>query len=303
MVRVDIWLPDPAGALSAGAFGPGALIRIERADLDVAPPYDLGAYSEVHTLTVLASSLQYQWWDDAGIATSSYRWRISDAGAATFSEYSDPFTGTNPAGSVMPRSYASLDQALALFETQPNVTRQRRLATALGTATDELIAELSGRDYFRHPAAGVSTWSPGPYDVDGSVLHVHTGIISVDTLTLNGTATTAYRLTGSAPGQGLDPAGNEPAFHIELTSGRFPRDPALTAVTGARGWPAIPSALAEACAARARQIVYADPSYAGVVPGPPEYSGAVMTERWPQVLYRFMQREKARFVACLFANS
>lgn len=30
MIRVDVWLPDPASVLVVGAFGAGALIRIER---------------------------------------------------------------------------------------------------------------------------------------------------------------------------------------------------------------------------------------------------------------------------------
>ncbi len=306
MIRVDIWLPDPAGVLAVGAFGPGALIRIERADLDLSPPYDLGSYAEEQTLAVVATTLQYQWWDPDGIDTSLYRWRASTAVPTTpadYSPYSAPFPGTNPAGSVLPISYASLERVIASFETKPNATRLRRLAQEAGTATNELIAELGGRDYFRHPTFGSEEWSPGPDDVDGQILHVHAGIVVIDRLEINGVDTPDYVLRGSGPIDLLDPGSNEPAFHVELTKRRFPRDPSLTVLTGARGWPAIPDALAEGTAARARQLAYADPSYAGNIPGPPDYtSGAMPSERWPQVTYRFMQREKSRFSACLFAN-
>jgi hypothetical protein len=306
MIRVDVWLPDPAGALSAGAFGVGALIRIERADLDLTPPFPLGSYAEVHTLPILATTLQYQWWDADGIATSSYRFRVSNAGDTIESPYSDPFAGTNPAGSVLPRSYASLDRVIALFETRPNVSRLQRLAQALGTATDELIAECGGRDYFRHPAAGSADWSPAPWDIDGDVLHVHDGIAALDDLTIDGTAVTEYALRGSGPREALSAGENEPPFHIELSTigARFPADPSRIVLTGARGWPVIHDALAEAAAARARQLVYGSASYSGSVPGPDEYNASPMgmSERWPQVFYRFREREKHRFTACLFAN-
>lgn len=303
MIRVDVWLPDPAGALAVGAFGAGALIRIERADLDVAPPHDLGAYAEVHALAVVGTVLQYQWWDPDGIATSSYRWRLSNAGDTVESDYSAPFAGTNPAGSVLPRSYATLDRAVASFETKPNATRLQRLASALGTATDELIEELGGRDFFRHPTYGSEEWSPGRDDIDGCILHVHAGIVALDRLEIDDVEVTDYVLRGNSPFEALDPAGNDPPFHVELTKRRFPSDPSRTVLTGARGRATIPEALAEGAAARARQLVYADPSYAGSMPGPPDWTSGVMpSERWPQVTYRFLQREKGRFAACLFAN-
>lgn len=308
MIRVDVWLPDPAGVLAVGAFGAGALIRIERADLDLTPPFDLGAYAEVHTLPILATTLQYQWWDPDGIATSSYRWRISDATDTASSPYSDPFAGSNPAGAVLPRSYATLARVLTLFETSPNVSRQRRLAEALGTATDELIAECGGRDYFRHPASGSSDWTVAPWDVDGAILHVHDGIVALDELRIGTTVITDYALRGSGPREQLSVGDNEPPFHIELLGG-LPRDAAQITWTGAKGWPVIHDALAEAAAARARQLVYGDASYSGSVPGPDEYNDAMggrgsiyASERWPQVFYRFREREKHRFTACLFAN-
>lgn len=303
MIRVDVWLPDPAGALAVGAFGAGALIRIERADLDLSPPYDLGSYAEVDTIPIVGTSLQYQWWDPDGIATSSYRWRLSNAGDTVDSDYSAPFAGSNPAGSVLAVSYASLDRVIALFETKPNVARLRRLAIALGVATDELVQELGGRDYFRHPTFGTQTWSPSPDDIDGRVLHTHDGLVVLDTVTVDDVAITDYVLRGTGPHETYPAGIGEPAFHVELTNLRWPRDPARIALTGATGWPAIPEALAESAAARARQLVYADPSYAGNIPGPPDYtSGATPSERWPQVLYRFMQREKSRFDACQFGN-
>lgn len=201
-------------------------------------------------------------------------------------------------------TYASLERLLGLYETQPGEARLARLAEALRTATDELVEELSGRDYFRHPAAAADdpeTWSPAPVEIDGVLLHCHDGIVSLEDLTLNDEAVTDYVLQGTGP---YDRIGyGEPAFHVRLTSGRFRRTDTIE-LTGIRGWPAVPEALAEACAARARQIAYGDGSYSGSVAGPDEMamSGPFGSERWPQVFYRFLRRERDRFAACLFAN-
>lgn len=304
MVRVDVWLPDPAGALATGAFGAGALIRIERADVDGLGV--LGAYAEVHTLAIVATALQYQWWDAAGLATSSYRWRISNAGGTTLSPYSDPFAGTNPAGALVPpRTYATLDQVLALFETAPSISRQRRLAALLGTVTDEIIGEFDGRDYFQHPATGTETWyADGRGD---RVLHLHDGLISLTTLeisldlgqTFSVVPNTEYWLFGDNPQSAESIPAGEPYFHVILrpfgTFYVFPSGPRLVRLTGVRGWPAIPTALSEGCAERVRQIAFADPSYQGSIPGDDDYGRPVVTARWPQVLYNFLQSERERF--------
>jgi hypothetical protein len=205
-----------------------------------------------------------------------------------------------------PQTYATLARTLALFETQPNAARQARLSTALGTATNELIEELGGRDYFRHPISGTETWSPSRLHIDGPVIHCHGGVLALASVSIDGTAlgVTEYELTGSSPDAPLN--ASDPPFHIVLTNrrARWPADPSRITIVSARGWASIPSALAESCAARARQIVYGDASYSGSMPGADEYNagGGFVNERWPQVLWRFMARERNRFAACLFAN-
>ena len=89
MILVSAWLPDPVSVLDAGAFGAGALIRIESAATIA------GVYAEITTLPIVATQVQYQYWDPAGTATTWYRWRVSDAGNAIDSDYSAPLQGTN----------------------------------------------------------------------------------------------------------------------------------------------------------------------------------------------------------------
>lgn len=307
MIRVDVFLPDPAGALATGAFGAGALIRIERS------PTSSGTYAEVTTLPIVATTLTYTYWDPAGDATSWYRWRVSNSGNTVDSPYSDPFQGSSPA-SVFPTSYATLAQAMGLFTTAPNAARQARLATLLGVATSEISIELEGRDYFRHPATGSATWyfsAPNRYEPRGRgdprILHAHDGIVALDTLEISQdlggsfvtVTSTDYVLRGSDPESSEPPATGEPYFHVVLTGlgtiQTFPRGTNVVRGTGARGWPAIPAVLTEAVAERARQLANADPSYTGSVPGESEYGSGPVSLRWPQVLYNFLAAERHRF--------
>ena len=205
---------------------------------------------------------------------------------------------------LLPQTYATIERAVALFETRPNAARLARLAQELHTATDELVQELDGRDYFRHPDTGTLTWSPTSLDLDGSTLHVHGGVFDVASITVRTLVLDAseYVLRGPEPTSRVRM--NEPAFHIELTRQatirRWPRDPADTVIVSATGWPAIPPALVASCAARARQLSYGDGAYGGVIAGP---DGDIPApDRWPQVFYRFLVRERTRFAACLFSN-
>jgi hypothetical protein len=220
------------------------------------------------------------------------------------------FTGTGDAGAVHegdfeitsvfePATYATLARTLAAFSTVPKERVQYRLAQALRTATDELTTELSGRDFFRHPGVGDGEFVLD--DVDGRVLHVHQGIASVTTLEIRrGSGYTEldpdqYTLRGPTPFSQQAPG--EPAFHVVLTSGTWGAGGRLT---GALGWPQVPDALAAGCAARARQLVYADPSYEGQIPSDEQYGVLSVANRWPDVTWRFLQRESRRFYACLF---
>lgn len=229
-----------------------------------------------------------------------WRWRWEGTGAAAaVTEGQFEITSV-----FAPQTYASFDRALALFETTPNASRQARLSTALRTATDELVDEMDGRDFFRHPSVGSATFALD--DVDGRILHVHGGIVAIDTLEVRRgstytllTADTDYVLRGVGPTQSREPETLEPAFHIELLTGQTWMDGAR--LVGALGWGAIPEALAEGCAARARQLVYGAASYEGAIASDDGYGHQYVSQRWPDVTWKWMQRQKGQFYACLFA--
>lgn len=334
MIRVDVWLPDPASVLATGAFGAGALIRIESG-----PDPSAGPWTEVQTLAVVATQVQYQWWDPAGDGATWYQWRVSDSGGATFSPYSAPFQGTNPAAFTPPLAYASLDDVLATYETPITDPRSlRRMAGLLTTATNQVIEACGHRDYFRHPATGVTTWV---MDGDGSdTLHVHEGLVRLDLLELsfdggrtyvpvNGlpgslSVPSDYVLRGDSPyvaepipgedtyASGIPPsteAATEPYFHVRFTGfGKYVTFvPTVRAarLTGIRGWPTVPTALVEATAQRVRQLAFGSAGYSGGDAGGPDIFGRVSsTDRfWPQSMYNFLQAEHSRFMACHMGNT
>jgi hypothetical protein len=308
MIRTDVWLSDPASLLLAGSFGAGALIRLERSD-------DVGAtWTEKTTIAILATQAQYTWWDGTGIATSLYRYRVSNAGNTTDSDYSAAFVGSSPTDTVSPLAYADLGDVTDLFNTAvsgASPTDARKLArfeSLALTATDELIREAGGRDYFRHPASGDAIWYQ---DGDGTpILHVHKGLVSLTTLELSYDFGISYLVIDSQfyELRGADPhkveiVPGEPYFHIRLKPwGPYPlflRGASTVRCTGVQGWPSIPRALREGAAQRVRQLAYADPSFAGIVPGPGEFgAGSVPMERWPQITFHFLQAEKNRQFGC-----
>ncbi len=81
MIRVDVWLPDPASVLAAGAFGAGALIRLESG------PAETGPFVEITTIAVVNTTVEYTFWDTAGDNTTWYRWRVSKYDATLPSPY------------------------------------------------------------------------------------------------------------------------------------------------------------------------------------------------------------------------
>ncbi len=205
-------------------------------------------------------------------------------------------------------AYATPDDLLALFTSEPKGVRRTRLESLLEEATDEIIRESGGRDYFRHPTAGERTWL-----ADGkgsSILCAHTGIVSVTTLEISQdggeTFVTVpageFELMGANPKSSADPPAGEPFFHVRLvpwgTYRTFPSGTATVRLTGASGWPSVPLALVEGTAERARQLAYADPSYEGNVPADDEYGRPIVTGRLPDVVFRFLRNQSRRFQGC-----
>jgi hypothetical protein len=251
-------------------------------------------------IAILDGTESYETADSNGTASSWYRNRYEDNTAANASQWSTPEQPDQD-------TYATLDDVLRTFgNDEPSTAKQARYSDLLRVVTDELTAEI-GRDFFRHPA--VSGTETRYFTADSKRrLHVHEGIIpgsivSVKYGTYGSTLTTvnaADYLTEIVDGA---------IVHLDLTGvgttlQEWPTGDYEVEVVAAFGHATPPVRLREATVARVRQLVGADPSVQGGVPGPPELGGRGGTWasagliRWPDVTYRAIDHYRRRFAAC-----
>jgi hypothetical protein len=84
MRHLEIEVTNADELLATEAYGAGALLRWESSATEG------GTYAEGGTEALVSGTTLYDVWDAAGIETTWYRTRISDAGGTTFSAYSAP---------------------------------------------------------------------------------------------------------------------------------------------------------------------------------------------------------------------
>jgi hypothetical protein len=210
-------------------------------------------------------------------------------------------------------AYANRDDVFATYRTKPNEGLPGtsdlvvRLESLLETSTAELIRELGGVDFFRHPTTGSATWLA---DGDGTpLLHVHRGIVALEKVEISidyGLSfleldPASYVLQWGAYGSEPPPDG-EPWFHLRLlpyvSYPVFPRGTGLVRLTGASGWPAIPRGAVEGVAERARQVAMAGSSLEGSPPADPEFGTPSVYARWPDITWKLIKAERRRFYGC-----
>jgi hypothetical protein len=239
ILRIDI----DTEVLATGAFGAGALVRVERATAEA------GVYAELGTVAVVAGQSTGTYYDEAGTTAHWYRVRYSNAGNTKQSEYSAPWQAVSV-------GYTSL----------ADVKARLGMGTVAGTADaimSTIVAEvnswLDGR-LGRHVGPGGS--ATRTYDGDGSgLLYVRDGVQAVYSLTLyDGTRGASTSI--AATDYYLDPLPHlrrpgEPAFYVTMSPNpagsysRFPVGKRTVEVTGLWGWPAVPlelQAVATKCA-------------------------------------------------------
>ena len=287
LVRVTVPAPDDV----LRDYGAGALIRLERAATED------GVYAEFTTKAVVDETYSYEIFDAAGSTTSWYKTRYSNALNTTQSEYSDPFSPGAP------EAYANLDD---LFLTMRQPTGDTRFWAAAERHLVETARDLDRElGYGLRVGTETETWLADGYG-DGR-LHVHSGIVSIDTIEIQQTPGSDW-IELEVEGEGwilegaLDdvsvPAG-EPFFHVQLIpSGgyaRFPSTRAGVRLTGVPGWPAARIDAREANVAWGRQRLAADPSLPGGPVGPEEFGSPIAPDRWPRAVYDLITSERHRF--------
>jgi hypothetical protein len=286
LVRIPITNPDDL----VRDYGVGALIRLERSATEA------GAYAEIETTLLDDDTYSYEIWDDSGGTTFWYRYRVSDAAGTIFSVYSDPQSPAEPL------AYATLDDLL-LTMSQPT-TDTRVLANAekkLREATLDLDREIG---YSALRETGSWVW----HGVRGNVLHVHRGIISLDSVEIRYAPNDVYTmLQVQDTGWVLEGMLGQPQavdgvyYHVRLLETglytSYPETQLAIRLTGTLG--GNPESRKAACVAWARQAMGMDNSpMGGVISGPDELSGGLSIDRWPRKVYDLVMTEHRRWMAC-----
>lgn len=139
MRHLEIEVTNAAELLATEAYGAGALLRWESSTTET------GTYVEGGTEALVAGTTLYDVWDAAGVETTWYRTRVSNAGGTTFSAYSDP---RSPVTSLL-----SVAEVRALVNS-------RLSDVDLQVLIDREEAWLAGKI---GPLAGerTDTWTPG----------------------------------------------------------------------------------------------------------------------------------------------
>lgn len=247
MNRVPVNLTVPAAELlSVGAYGAGALIRLERAAVEAGP------FTEHATQALVAGIDSYVFWDDAA-STSWYRARFSDAAGTKFSGYGNVFqVGTQTAYATL----ADLREYLGL----PNSRQDNLLLDLLDDAT-AWLTERCGRSFFRSPQ--VTGTEARTFSIDGSSRTLTVDLVSV-TLVEAAAGTGQAYATIAATDYELQPNNPDPGWPYEdlvlndvaTRYQAWPTGFRTVRITGVFGWPEVPGLIRRATLDLAREMFF-----------------------------------------------
>lgn len=285
--RLLLNVDNPASLLGATAYGPGALLRWERASAQGGP------YAEGGTVALVAGTTQYEVWDASGTSATWYRTRVSNATNTVQSEYGVPFEPATVA-------YATVDEFLKGFEAaRPAASRYNRILDCLVEASDAITAAV-GWDFYPHPVSG--TEARIYHGTGDKRLHVHQGIVSLSLVEIAMGPDLAYQPLAASDWY-LEPLvvePGEPYDHLMLAEFQhwwyIPYGQRRVRLTGQFGYTAIPRRVRSGTIALARQLYRADSTTPGGMPGPDEF-GTIgpIPHGWPDATYRAVDYYRRKF--------
>lgn len=301
---------NPNQLLNAGAYGAGAVIRLQAASAQGGPFADVSGVGSTPTVPLLADTRAYTAYDPSGASSTWYRMRYEDALVAKPSEWSDPFQiGTT--------GYADLVDVKQRFEKTDTDRYDEDFAEMIRQATDYIRGECN-REFL--PQTGVFLFDGRDARAGGRCLRIPQGIVSITTLEV-ADATLGSFSTISSPNFLLRPLPQDrspgwPATELwmsDVASGAppfsaFPRGYGNVQITGTLNFPALPVRINEVCmniVARMwawRQAGGADSLGAGQEGGVPSVTMFV-SKRDRDTLARFALRHRMVYTATVGANA
>lgn len=255
-------VPDPDELLAAGAYGAGALIRVQSG------PTSGGAWANLTTALLVSGTYEYTAYDPAGTDTTWYQSRYENTGGTILSDWSAPFQASGASG------YAQLGDAKRRLGIAGTDTSDDDILVDFINQASSYIESKTGRQFYLDPPDGTTKtylfdcWDPAGNDGGpgggmivngGKCLLVPRGIVSLTTLQV-ATFTNGPLATIPTTDWFLRPTAQEtePGFPFtEVWISNIPATADTTpmfypgfntaALTGVFGWATVPYRITDVC--------------------------------------------------------
>jgi len=99
--QIKLTVENPDELLNAGAYGAGAVIRLQSAAAEAGPFADVSGTGSTPTIALLAGVRTYTGYDPAGTSSSWYRSRYENTGATRVSDWSAAFQVGSGGGGIL----------------------------------------------------------------------------------------------------------------------------------------------------------------------------------------------------------
>ncbi len=247
IVRVSV--KQSTEILNAGAYGAGAVIRLQWAATETGAFADVSGTGSTPTLPIVAGTRIYIGYDPAGTVSTWYRTRYENAGATRLSDWLAAFqVGGEEAGLIC--SLYDVKQRLGI--TEADTTKDEMLLEFIRRVGTGIMG-YTGRQFVRTPLSGTTTFL---FDVRATTrtLWVPKGIAELTQVEV-ATQTGGAYVVVSAADWFLDPPEQDrdfgwPATRVTMsnipTSGTpyFYWGKRTVRLTMALGWAAVPGDIA-----------------------------------------------------------
>lgn len=241
---IKLTVEAPEEILNAGAYGTGAVIRLQTATTQAGAYADVTGTGSTPTTAVVAGTRVYTGYDPNGTASSWYRTRFENVGATRLSDWTAAFqVGGEAAGLIC--SLYDVKQSLG---QGTGTTNDEEILEHIRHVTDA-IQHYTGRRFCRTPSSGTTTFL---FDVRtySKTLWVPKGIAECSQVEVATQTGGAFAVVSSADWF-LDPPETErshgwPATRIvisDLPTGSIPYfypGKRVVRATMAEGWAAVP---------------------------------------------------------------
>ena len=190
---LTLTVENPDEILNAGAYGAGAIIRLQTSATEAGAFADVTGTGSTPTIAVVTATRSYTGYDPAGISTSWYRTRYENVGATRLSDWTPAFqVGDEMAGLLC--SLADVKQELGETDTSQDELILEKIRQVSATIEGYVGAWLAPR-----PTAPTSTTTL-LFDVERStrslLLEGNSRRFGIRTLTSLGIATTSQPESG-----------------------------------------------------------------------------------------------------------